>query len=326
MVLGERGRWFGFLLRDRDAKFCCGLYDVFRSEGADVLLTPVQAPTPPLARPTLAQQIRKPRVTPRPYLLRGRLRCGLCQRCMQGHWVRQEAYYRCRYPAQYAIATKLCHPKAVYLREADLLPHLDGWIAELFDPANLDTTCAQLVSLTSSADADSAEVAKAHHVLRECDLALRRYRAALEQGANPETVGQWSNGATAKRAAAQQRLRELRHHDGGAAHRATGPRPGPAGRRHRGAVRHRPADRAGLYQQLGIELVYQPTERLVLASADLRWHIEGVGGASQPLAYPRLSGVLALSSGDGGSPARRDAAGSRYRDGPSPSPSPVEGL
>jgi hypothetical protein len=139
------------------------------------------------------QQTRKPRATPRPYLLRGRLRCGLCQRCMQGNWVREEAYYRCRYPAQYAIATTLRHPKSVNPREADLLPSLDGWIAELFD---LDATCAQLVSFTNN-QADSNEVARAHHTIRECDLALRRYRAALEQGANPETVTQWINGATA---------------------------------------------------------------------------------------------------------------------------------
>jgi putative transposase len=33
-----------FLLRDRDAKFTRAFDDVFRSEGADVLLTPVQAP------------------------------------------------------------------------------------------------------------------------------------------------------------------------------------------------------------------------------------------------------------------------------------------
>jgi putative transposase len=42
--LEERGRQVRFLLRDRDAKFCRSFDDVFRSEGADVVLTPVQAP------------------------------------------------------------------------------------------------------------------------------------------------------------------------------------------------------------------------------------------------------------------------------------------
>jgi putative transposase len=32
------------VLRDRDAKFCRGFDDVFRAEGAEVLVTPVQAP------------------------------------------------------------------------------------------------------------------------------------------------------------------------------------------------------------------------------------------------------------------------------------------
>jgi transposase InsO family protein len=44
MVLGERERRLRFLIRDRDAKFCRGFDDVFRSEGAEVVLTPVQAP------------------------------------------------------------------------------------------------------------------------------------------------------------------------------------------------------------------------------------------------------------------------------------------
>jgi putative transposase len=42
--LEDQGRRVGFLIRDRDAKFCRGFDDVFRSEGADVVLTPVQAP------------------------------------------------------------------------------------------------------------------------------------------------------------------------------------------------------------------------------------------------------------------------------------------
>jgi putative transposase len=44
LVLGERGHQVQFLVRDRDAKFCRGFDEVFRTEDAEVLVTPVQAP------------------------------------------------------------------------------------------------------------------------------------------------------------------------------------------------------------------------------------------------------------------------------------------
>jgi putative transposase len=43
-VLGGRGRRVRFLVRDRDAKFARAFDDVFGSDGAEVLITPVQAP------------------------------------------------------------------------------------------------------------------------------------------------------------------------------------------------------------------------------------------------------------------------------------------
>jgi putative transposase len=44
LVLGEQGRRARFVLHDRDATFSRSFDDVFCSDGAEVLLTPVQAP------------------------------------------------------------------------------------------------------------------------------------------------------------------------------------------------------------------------------------------------------------------------------------------
>ena len=44
LVITERGQQLRFLVRDRDAKFTRSFDDVLRSEGANVLITPVQAP------------------------------------------------------------------------------------------------------------------------------------------------------------------------------------------------------------------------------------------------------------------------------------------
>jgi putative transposase len=45
IVLGEQGRRVRFLLRDRDAKFCRGFDEVFRSQGAAVLPPRSRRPT-----------------------------------------------------------------------------------------------------------------------------------------------------------------------------------------------------------------------------------------------------------------------------------------
>src|SRR5215213_97388 len=57
-VAGERRRHMRFLLHDRDAKFCRSFGDVFRSEGAEVLLTPVQAPRANAFAERWAQTVR----------------------------------------------------------------------------------------------------------------------------------------------------------------------------------------------------------------------------------------------------------------------------
>jgi hypothetical protein len=44
LAAAEGGQRLRFVLRDRDAKFCRGFDDVFGTEGAEVLVTPLQAP------------------------------------------------------------------------------------------------------------------------------------------------------------------------------------------------------------------------------------------------------------------------------------------
>jgi site-specific DNA recombinase len=72
--------------------------------------------------------------------LRGVLHCGLCGRKMSGKWNNGQAYYLCRFPTEYALASRVSHPKNVYLKESDVLGHVDGWLTELFAPDGIDDT------------------------------------------------------------------------------------------------------------------------------------------------------------------------------------------
>ena len=76
----------------------------------------------------------------RPYALRGKITCAICGRLMQAHQARGTHYYRCRYANEYAESAELSHPRNVYLREDDILPHLDAWLDELFAPDRIDHT------------------------------------------------------------------------------------------------------------------------------------------------------------------------------------------
>ena len=44
----------------------------------------------------------------------------------QGSWHHGEPYYRCVYGTEYSRSAKLDPLKVIYLRERDLLPHVDA--------------------------------------------------------------------------------------------------------------------------------------------------------------------------------------------------------
>ena len=58
------------------------------------------------------------------------VRCAICGRRMQGQWNHGKAYYRCKFPAEYAVNERQ-HAKTVYVKEASILPAIDGWLSRL---------------------------------------------------------------------------------------------------------------------------------------------------------------------------------------------------
>ncbi|MGP3990560.1 zinc ribbon domain-containing protein [Streptomyces sp. 3N207] len=97
--------------------------------------------------------------TRNPYLFRGRLLCGVCKRRIQGQWSHGSAYYRCRFPNEYALANRIQHPRNVYLRESWLIGPLDEWIAKLFSPHRIEETIDLMAAATPpTGHTDKAEL------------------------------------------------------------------------------------------------------------------------------------------------------------------------
>lgn len=104
---------------------------------------------------------RKRRPSPRPFALRGLISCAICGRLMQGSYNHGLAYYRCRYPSEYAVVNEVDHSRNVYLREDAVIGPLDGWLARVFDADNIDETLDTLHAARESGDdaeVDNAEV------------------------------------------------------------------------------------------------------------------------------------------------------------------------
>jgi site-specific DNA recombinase len=219
---------------------------------------------------------RKPRAARRPYLLRRLIQCGLCQRRMQGNWNNGQPYYRCRYPSEYALANRVEHPKTVYVRQAEVVPALDRWLATVIDPEHVEETCEALAAAQAATVADEHRLAAAGRTLAECDEKLGRYRAALEAGTDPAIVTGWIRDVAELRRRAEREARS-----------ATVPACSAdelralieeLGDMIRVLEQADPTKKAELYESLGLNLVYHPQDRRVTVEADLSMCRVRVGG------------------------------------------------
>ncbi len=204
------------------------------------------------------------------YALRGLVRCSVCGRKMQGTWNHGRAHYRCRFPAEYALANRIDHPAAVYVREDVVVGPLDAWLAAAFHP---DLVATRLSRIQGEPVVDAgAETARRE--LAECDRLLARHRAALEAGADPVLVAEWTRDIRRRRDSAEaalqakpaaprrmseQQISTLVESLGGLI----------------GLLTDADADRkCELYRELGVSMTYQHPERIVLVEATPRFPVD----------------------------------------------------
>ena len=140
-----------------------------------------------------APAAHKPHRARHPYALRGCVWCGICERRMQGHWVREAPYYRCRFPAEYALANRVQHPVNVYLREDQLIGEVDGWLAREFAQHRMSETLHAIAQAQHTGYPQAAGNDAVMRKIAECDRKLAQYRAALL----PVGFSRVSGGATA---------------------------------------------------------------------------------------------------------------------------------
>lgn len=232
------------------------------------------------------------RRTRNPYVFRGMIYCAACQRRMQGQYNHGAAYYRCRFPQEYALANEVEHPRNVYLREDALSDPLDQWLASAFAPDYLEQT------ITAMADAQPVDqltpvTAAARATIAACDTKLAQYRSALDAGADPMVVTSWITQTQAERARAEADLQSSQRAEPRRMSRS----------QIAGLVRALgdivtvlrdadPDDKAEVYRQLGLRLTYQTETQTVRAAVDLSAHrgvIVRVRGAIDTAAPPPLT-------------------------------------
>ena len=183
---------------------------------------------------------------------------GLRKSPVQHQWPTSGTPHR-----EYALASHVRHPGNVYLREADLLPAIDSWLLVIFAPHRLEQTIremqtAQDPSLRTAAHDSPGEDTQA--LIADCDARLARYQAALDAGADPQAVAEWTRQVKTERAAALARdasqnchttVRQLTEDDIRAILTGLGDL--------RDIIREaEPPVKAAIYKQLGLKVTYLP--------------------------------------------------------------------
>jgi site-specific DNA recombinase len=239
-------------------------------------------------------------ISRRPYVLRGRLSCGLCRR-PTGPVGPRGGPLPLPQPSEYAQSAGFAHPVNVYLREADLVPKLDAWLARLVSPANIEATSPAGRCLPAHRSGRSGPARRPAGRGR-CQRKLARHRAVLEASGDPAVISRWIAETIQRQRQAQDTLDQLR---AASANRQQPLDPAMVralleelGDLAAGLDLADPEQRAMFYQEMGISGLYQPANRIVLITAepDMRGRTVRVGGVCAPRNQCVLTGEFPVGS------------------------------
>jgi site-specific DNA recombinase len=213
-------------------------------------------------------------------VLAGLVVCDCCGKKLQGNTVRGHAFYRCQVSADYPAAVN-DHPRSQAVCEDRLLPHVDEWLCELFGPERLEATATEIVHADSLGHREDPAVTRARTTLTECERKLSKHLDGLEAGIPADVI--------AARIAATQREKSAAESVLATAPPAPEPLTLDEVVETLTALRDLPellgrteqADRAALYQALGLTVRYRcigSTEEVKLTSTLRGVDLERVGG------------------------------------------------
>ncbi len=127
----------------------------------------------------------------RVYPLRGRVRCSICGRRMEGSFQKGKNYYRCQYTTRHgkAAADLAGHPRTLSIREEVVMDALREFMAErLFGPDRLRLLSAELATAADEQkdDPDASERERLEAEEKDVQKALRRQVLRLEEHDDPD--------------------------------------------------------------------------------------------------------------------------------------------
>ena len=125
----------------------------------------------------------------RTYVLRGRVRCGLCGRRMQGSHQKHKNWYRCLYSSDRgaAAADAAGHPRALGIKEEIILDAMIDFLGRrIFGPDRLRLLSVELTKATDASWEDhDAELARLTKEQGDVQRSLHRQTLRLEEHDDP---------------------------------------------------------------------------------------------------------------------------------------------